>query len=87
MQDLNALRDELRYCLDHGTFGQRTGLALQWALDVVNDELNQCDGCRANAPLTERGNHAMPAGGFMGCTKDRYMQSETTDADQDREQG
>jgi hypothetical protein len=36
-------------------------------------EINQCDGCRANAPLTEQyGNHVMPDGGFMACTKDRY---------------
>lgn len=35
--------------------------------------MNQCDGCRVSAPLTERGNHAMPDGGFMGCTKERYL--------------
>jgi hypothetical protein len=33
---------------------------------------NQCDGCAISAPLTVRGNHAMPDGGFMGCTRDRY---------------
>ena len=37
--------------------------------------INQCDGCRVNAPLTEQGNHAMPDGGFMGCTKGRYTPS------------
>jgi hypothetical protein len=35
-------------------------------------ERNQCDGCAVNAPLTERGNHKMPDGGFMGCTKSKY---------------
>jgi hypothetical protein len=34
--------------------------------------MNQCDGCRVRAPLTDRGNHQMPDGGFMACTKDRY---------------
>lgn len=81
MQDLDALRDELRYCIDHGTYGQRTGLALQWALEVVGEmqgekPVIQCDGCCIGAPMTERGNHAMPDGGFMGCTKDRYIKTE-----------
>jgi hypothetical protein len=34
--------------------------------------VNQCDGCRVGAPLSGMGNHVMPDGGFMGCTKDRY---------------
>jgi hypothetical protein len=44
------------------------------AKEIVRDSLpvNQCDGCRVGAPLTDRRNHAMPDGGFMGCTKDRY---------------
>lgn len=36
--------------------------------------LNQCDGCRVNAPTTDLGNHQMPDGGLMGCTADRYVQ-------------
>ena len=35
-------------------------------------EVSQCDGCNVGAPLTHRGNHAMPDGGYMGCTQDRY---------------
>lgn len=35
MKDLTELKAELRYCLDNGMYGQRTGLALQWALDIV----------------------------------------------------
>lgn len=35
-------------------------------------EVNQCDGCRVRAPLTDLGHHKMPDGGYMGCTKDRY---------------
>jgi len=34
--------------------------------------LNQCDGCRAGYPLTDRGNHKYPDGSFMSCTKYRY---------------
>lgn len=41
-------------------------------LTTTPSEVNQCDGCRVGAPLTERGNHHMPDGGYMGCTKDRY---------------
>jgi len=46
--------------------------------------MNQCDGCRVGAPLTERGNHAMPDGGLMACTKAIYEDcsagAEVTDA-------
>ena len=35
MKDLIELKAELRYCLDNGMYGQRTGLALQWALEIV----------------------------------------------------
>lgn len=40
--------------------------------DELPDEMNQCDGCRVRAPLTDQGNHAMPDGGFMGCTAHLY---------------
>lgn len=42
---------------------------------------NQCDGCGVNAPLTAMGHHAMPDGGFMGCTKDRYQVGPALSAD------
>jgi hypothetical protein len=45
-----------------------TDLYLQRAAVTIN----QCDGCAINAPLTARGNHAMPDGGFMGCTKEQH---------------
>lgn len=35
---------------------------------------NQCDGCAVGAPFTERGNHEMPDGGYMGCTASRYSE-------------
>lgn len=35
--DLDALKEELRYCLDHGMYGPRTGAALLWALEIVED--------------------------------------------------
>ncbi|MEX3914813.1 hypothetical protein AB4Y43_01010 [Paraburkholderia sp. BR10872] len=35
--DLGALKDELRYCLDNGMYGPRTGAALLWALELVED--------------------------------------------------
>lgn len=31
--------------------------------------INQCDGCHISAPMTYYGNHKMPDGGFMVCTK------------------
>lgn len=37
MKDLDQLKAELQWCLAHGEFGQRTGLALQWALDALNE--------------------------------------------------
>lgn len=37
MKDLQELKAELRYCLDNGMYGQRTGLALQWALEIVEE--------------------------------------------------
>jgi hypothetical protein len=40
--------------------------------DWMQESVNQCDGCRVSAPLTERGNHAMPDGGFMACSRDLY---------------
>jgi hypothetical protein len=39
-------------------------------------DINQCDGCRVKAPLSERGNHIMPDGGYMACTKDLYAVSD-----------
>jgi hypothetical protein len=35
-------------------------------------DINQCDVCRVGAPISERGNHIMPDGGYMGCTRKRY---------------
>jgi hypothetical protein len=35
--DLVPLKTELRWCLENGMYGQRTGLALQWALDLLNE--------------------------------------------------
>ncbi|MFL9904469.1 hypothetical protein PQR71_41135 [Paraburkholderia fungorum] len=37
MKDLDQLKAELRWCLENGMYGQRTGLALQWALDLLNE--------------------------------------------------
>ena len=42
------------------------------AYQALRDAMNQCDGCNISAPLSVRGNHIMPDGGYMGCTKDRY---------------
>lgn len=39
-------------------------------------DTNQCDGCRVKAPFSERGNHIMPDGGYMACTKDRYAKTD-----------
>jgi hypothetical protein len=35
MPDLSELKAELRYCLENGMFGPRTGAALQWALEEL----------------------------------------------------
>jgi hypothetical protein len=35
------------------------------------NQRNQCDGCNIRAPL-DAGLHAMPDGGYMACTADRY---------------
>jgi len=37
MKDLEQLKAELQWCIENGTYGQRTGLALQWALDALNE--------------------------------------------------
>jgi hypothetical protein len=50
----------------------RDACAWQARAALNASETNQCDGCRTGAPVSERGNHLMPDGGYMGCTKDRY---------------
>ena len=35
--DLPALHEELKFCLDNGMYGPRTGAALLWALELVED--------------------------------------------------
>lgn len=56
---------------------QRLGPLVDEARKVIAGTVpvNQCDGCRVDAPLSPRGNHQMPDGGFMGCSKDRYVET------------
>lgn len=35
--DLMSIKDELRFCIDNGMYGPRTGAALRWALEVLED--------------------------------------------------
>lgn len=49
----------------------------QWGseVDEARRVIVQCDGCQVGAPMSPYGgdNHQMPDGGFMGCTRDRYI--------------
>lgn len=55
---------------------RRYGLAVDEARKLIAAApINQCDGCQIDAPLSPRGNHQMPDGGFMGCTKDGYVET------------
>lgn len=56
---------------------KRHVVAFARAIEAAHNAVtpNQCDGCNVDAPLTERGNHAMPDGGVMACVKDRYEQA------------
>lgn len=51
-------------------------LAASPAAPAQSAEVNQCDGCRVKAPLTERGIHRYSDGSLIGCTKDRYAASQ-----------
>lgn len=42
-------------------------------------DINQCDGCRVGAPISGQGNHIMPDGGYMRCTKGRYAATDLTE--------
>jgi hypothetical protein len=33
--DLPEIKSELRWCIDNGTYGPRTGAALRWALEAL----------------------------------------------------
>jgi hypothetical protein len=33
--DLPEVKSELRWCIDNGTYGPRTGAALRWALEAL----------------------------------------------------
>ena len=33
--DLPEVKSELRWCIDNGTYGPRTGAALRWALEAI----------------------------------------------------
>lgn len=77
--DLQQLKDELRYCLENGMYGPRTGVALQWALEALEEmeppPIIQCDGCQIGAPINEYGHHRYSDGSLMGCTRERYEQT------------
>jgi hypothetical protein len=47
-------------------------------VDQARRVIVQCDGCQMGAPMSRHGNHHMPDGGFMGCTRDRYVEPEMT---------
>lgn len=33
--ELQPLKEELRFCVDNGQFGPRTGAALRWAIEAI----------------------------------------------------
>lgn len=41
MTDLQELKAELQWCLEHGNRGPRTEAALLWALEVVNEMIEE----------------------------------------------
>lgn len=63
--DLIAARETVRHF----------GLMVDEARAKIVALSNQCDGCRVGAPMSPYGGdiHHMPDGGFMACTKDRYV--------------
>lgn len=48
------------------------GKVLAKVLKGIRLEINQCDGCRAGAPLSEMGIHRYSDGSRIACTRDRY---------------
>lgn len=63
-------------------FLEHWGDAVDAAREVIaaSTVINQCDGCRSDAPLTERGNHRYSDGSLIGCSKSLYVEPGTEES-------